>query len=614
MALNAKNIEFRREEAFHLNRRGRVDEAIVKLEGLLDEEPSDTLAISYLGRIYKDIWEQAWKNKANEDERRQAAFDAYHWLIKAVDTYIRGFRSDLNVFYPAINALTLASILVYLADEFEEDDEDADIERIRKQVPDLRRTLWFALEPKMQDEKSGHWVRVFLAEWHVTGDAEESLPRQVTRAYRKALADAHTSSFYLRVSQQRLEILSELNIQKASAEAGLAVLKREHGRVERKDVPPQEDPHLVTASTEEVAFLFVGHRMDMHDRDEKRFPPELENEVRRQINKVLERLDADGNDHAFLSGVACGGDILFIEAALERGLKIHVHLPCAEADYIKANVIPGGDHWVERFYQIRNHRDVNIYYQSNRLRPAKPGVNPYERNIRWTLYSSLILGIDKVRMIALWDGRTEVDQDLDGKLVSGMVAQMRQMGGMVEHLNIAKLHSGGDLELNHMAASLSIGERVAFLRGAKLFKEVSENDLQHIAAVAVERKFAPQQVIASQGDIGDVLYVIVQGDIAAVIKDEENGVECEIGRRKEGEYIGEMAIIGGERRMASMIAVDDVLTLCLDRDQFQEILERRPATSLAVIQELREIAQTTAVKSALPQAPGGRRAIGKCSK
>ncbi len=485
LALNGKNIEFRREEAFHLNRRGRVDEAIVKLEHLLDEEPSDTLAISYLGRIYKDIWEAAWRHKA-EPECRRAAFDAYHWLIKSVDTYIRGFRSDLNVFYPAINALTLASVLVNLADEFDcKADPDLDIERIRKQVSDLRRTMWFALEPKMQDEKSGHWVRVFLAEWHVTGNAEESLPRQVKRVYRKALADAHTSSFYLRVSRQRLEILRALNIQRESAVAGIEVLDNEHSRVDKKDVPPQEDQHLVTANTDEVAFLFAGHRLDLSG-EGKRFPLSLESEVRKQIDETLKRLDADSNDHAFLPGVACGGDIVFIEAALDRGLKIHVHLPCSEADYIDANVIPGGNQWVERFYQIRNNRDVNIYYQANRLRPAKKGVDPYERNIRWTLYSSLILGIDKVRLIALWDGLADANQDKDGKLVSGMVAQMRQMGGMVEHLNITKMHSGGDLKLDR----LSIDDRVKFLRGVKLFKDFGDIDLQHIAAVALSASFA----------------------------------------------------------------------------------------------------------------------------
>ncbi len=143
--------------------------------------------------------------------------------------------------------------------------------------------------------------------------------------------------------------------------------------------------------------------------------------------------------------------------------------------------------------------------------------------------------------------------------------------------------------------SLSIDERVAFLRGVQLFKDIGDNDLEHIATVAIERQFRPQQLIAAQGDVVDVMYVIVEGEFAAVIVGED-GVEREIGRRKRGEYIGERAIIEGERQIASMIAVGDVLALCLDRDQFQEIMARRPATSLAIIQQLREMVQATAQK------------------
>ncbi len=109
-------------------------------------------------------------------------------------------------------------------------------------------------------------------------------------------------------------------------------------------------------------------------------------------------------------------------------------------------------------------------------------------------------------------------------------------------------------------------------------------------------------MIAAQGDVGDLLYFIVQGEIVAKMKD-ENDSEREIGCRKAGEYIGEMAMVGGETRMASMIAVGDVLTLCLDRDQFQELLERRPAASFAVIQELRDMAQTATENATMPSAP-----------
>src|SRR5918996_5851924 len=52
LEINSRNLTFRREEAFHLNRLGRVDDAIVKIEGILSDVPNDFEAVAYLGRIY----------------------------------------------------------------------------------------------------------------------------------------------------------------------------------------------------------------------------------------------------------------------------------------------------------------------------------------------------------------------------------------------------------------------------------------------------------------------------------------------------------------------------------------------------------------------------------
>jgi hypothetical protein len=48
-------------------------------------------------------------------------------------------------------------------------------------------------------------------------------------------------------------------------------------------------------------------------------------------------------------------------------------------------------------------------------------------------------GIDKVRLIALWDGKNDMSEDLDVHLVKHMVDLMRATGGMVEQINPTKL-------------------------------------------------------------------------------------------------------------------------------------------------------------------------------
>lgn len=438
LEINSKNQEFRRQEAYHLNRLGRVDEAIVKLENLLADTPDDTEAIAYLGRIYKDMWMESWINIEDKTRRMQEAFDTYHWLLMSFETYLRGYHYDLNQYYPGVNAFTLAKILDKLADKFDDpEDPDPEIAKVRQKLALLEGTLTFALEAQAQENRGDYWTLVSLANLKAM---TASRPRQVMRAYRKALTAARKNTFYLESELNQLNILKSLEMREEFVAAGMDILNAELQRI-KKDEQSDEPELNPPPGTEVWTFLFTGHMIDRPGRQFKRFPSGLEAEVRRQIDLVLDKLEADGNDQAFLAGAACGGDIIFIEACLERGLKVNIHLPLPEPLYIKQFVSFGGEQWVERYYSLRNHPEVEIHFQGERLGKMKKGDHLYERNNRWALYSSLVLGIDKVRLIALWDGKAGSQQDLDGTLVYHMVNQMGRMGGIVVHLNITKFDS-----------------------------------------------------------------------------------------------------------------------------------------------------------------------------
>src|SRR5574338_213490 len=88
---------------------------------------------------------------------------------------------------------------------------------------------------------------------------------------------------------------------------------------------------------------------------------------------------------------------------------------------------------------MRKHRLVAEFYQPNSVGLPKESDNVNERNNRWALYSALARGIDKVRLIAVWDGKGEVSQDLDARLVKHMVDLMRDTGGMIENINPGKI-------------------------------------------------------------------------------------------------------------------------------------------------------------------------------
>ena len=181
-------------------------------------------------------------------------------------------------------------------------------------------------------------------------------------------------------------------------------------------------------------FLFSGHMIDTPDRPQPRFPAAMETEAQQKIKEVLERLKADASNLAIAPGIACGGDILFLEACLERQMKVEVYLPCEPAKFIEQSVSFAGNNWVERFYQIQNHSQVKIQLQLEQIGPVPKGENPFERNNRWALSSSLIYGIERVCLVVLWDGK-----EGDGRGGTGdMVKQVSQRGGIVEHIDITK--------------------------------------------------------------------------------------------------------------------------------------------------------------------------------
>ena len=440
LEVNSRNLTFRREEAELLNRLGRVDEAIVKVENFIATSPNDSEAISILGKIYKEMWTESWKWVKDKEKRLKTAYDSYHWLLIAVDTYMRGFRVNLNQYYPGVNALTLSTILVDLAAKYEDPESpDPEIAWVRNNLGELRGSLTFALEAVIDSDRADYWTLVSMAELKVL--TAKSV-QEVVRAYRKALTASRRNTFFLQSSLYQLEMLDSLDMRAEYVQAGIQVIKEEMRRM-RKEEEDEEEKETGKVEKkpqrEGYVFLFTGYMIDNARKNSSHFPPEKENDIKRAIELVLKKHNAGPDDLAVTTGMDAGSEIIFVESCVERGVPVQAYFPFAEAPYVRDFVSPGGEQWVERFYRMRNHPLVDEFYQPDQVGLPKEGDNVHERNNRWALYSALVRGIDKVRLIALWDGKNELSTDLDARLVKHMVDLMRDTGGIVEHINPFKL-------------------------------------------------------------------------------------------------------------------------------------------------------------------------------
>jgi CRP/FNR family transcriptional regulator len=142
--------------------------------------------------------------------------------------------------------------------------------------------------------------------------------------------------------------------------------------------------------------------------------------------------------------------------------------------------------------------------------------------------------------------------------------------------------NGGSMDT---LATLSLMERILFLRRVPLFADLSPADLKQVAAIAGEQLFGDGELLAQQGELGDEMFVIVSGEVQVLIGG-DGKPEAEVARRKAGDVVGEMAIISREPRMASLVAAGEARTLCIDQKSFEGLLRERPETCLAVMRVL----------------------------
>ncbi len=144
-------------------------------------------------------------------------------------------------------------------------------------------------------------------------------------------------------------------------------------------------------------------------------------------------------------------------------------------------------------------------------------------------------------------------------------------------------HKLGELKMENIA-TLSLMERILFLKRVPLFANLSPADIKQVATLAQEDSFSDGVKIVGEGEIGDLMFIIISGEVRVVITQGQK--EVEIARRKAGEYVGEMALISREPRSASVVAVGNVRALSIDQKSFESLLRDRPDASLAVIQVL----------------------------
>lgn len=126
----------------------------------------------------------------------------------------------------------------------------------------------------------------------------------------------------------------------------------------------------------------------------------------------------------------------------------------------------------------------------------------------------------------------------------------------------------------------------ASLRKTELFNGLSTHELEQIAAICQERLYDPKQIIVSEGEYNDELYIIING-FAEVHLGKASGDRNYLVNLGEGQIIGEISLIDQGPRSASVISGNEHTTVyVIKREDLITVCEKHPHIGYCIMRNL----------------------------
>ena len=127
---------------------------------------------------------------------------------------------------------------------------------------------------------------------------------------------------------------------------------------------------------------------------------------------------------------------------------------------------------------------------------------------------------------------------------------------------------------------------VDLLKGVELFSELNEEQLGMIANLVIVKNFNRDETVVLEGDDSvQALYLIATGSVQVYMTGID-GRETILSFLERGDFFGEMSLIDGEPRSASVRTVTDATLLVIHRESFLSLLRKSPEIAMALMSEL----------------------------
>jgi type IV pilus assembly protein PilB len=140
-----------------------------------------------------------------------------------------------------------------------------------------------------------------------------------------------------------------------------------------------------------------------------------------------------------------------------------------------------------------------------------------------------------------------------------------------------------------MSTAVNEAEQLGhFLKKVKLFAELSPDSLAKLGACLKVADFPPAEVIVREGAPGVSMYIIKSGLVEVRKKDPATGIDFLVAQLSPGAAVGEMSLLTGKPRSATVTTVQPTVVFTLTRADFRNLLTNYPEISLGLARILAE--------------------------
>jgi CRP-like cAMP-binding protein len=122
------------------------------------------------------------------------------------------------------------------------------------------------------------------------------------------------------------------------------------------------------------------------------------------------------------------------------------------------------------------------------------------------------------------------------------------------------------------------------LRYIPIFSDLNDHELQQIYTSGYTKNYSKNSVILSEDDSDNSMFFIIEGKVKVLRSDEDK--EIILSLLGKNDFFGEMAILDGMGRSATVTAVEDSKIFILQRNEFLALLNSHPEVSIGLLREL----------------------------